>query len=143
MRRRPSLATGRRAVPAQVAELVDALVSGTSGRKIVKVRVLSWAPPAQNILDNQSSRDRWDRTLGQGGALRQAWQGLEGRGTAGIGRPIGRPRRINPRSPRRFREWVQHASILAPTEAARRDCRCAASMGAHIVFSVFVANRNA
>ena len=28
---------------AQVAELVDALVSGTSVRKYVKVRVLSWA----------------------------------------------------------------------------------------------------
>jgi hypothetical protein len=26
-----------------VAELVDALVSGTSGRKVVEVRVLSWA----------------------------------------------------------------------------------------------------
>src|SRR3546814_1967313 len=30
--------------PAQVAELVDALASGASGRKVVKVRVLSWAP---------------------------------------------------------------------------------------------------
>ncbi len=29
---------------AQVAKLVDALVSGTSSRKGVKVRVLSWAP---------------------------------------------------------------------------------------------------
>ncbi len=29
---------------AQVAELVDALVSGISSRKGVKVRVLSWAP---------------------------------------------------------------------------------------------------
>ena len=29
---------------AQVAELVDALASGASGRKVVKVRVLSWAP---------------------------------------------------------------------------------------------------
>ncbi len=29
---------------AQVAESVDALVSGTSSRKGVKVRVLSWAP---------------------------------------------------------------------------------------------------
>jgi hypothetical protein len=29
---------------AQVAELVDALASGASGRKAVKVRVLSWAP---------------------------------------------------------------------------------------------------
>jgi hypothetical protein len=30
---------------AQVAELVDALASGASGCKVVKVRVLSWAPP--------------------------------------------------------------------------------------------------
>ena len=29
---------------AQLAELVDALVSGTSVRKYVKVRVFSWAP---------------------------------------------------------------------------------------------------
>ena len=29
---------------AQVAELVDALASGASDRKVVKVRVLSWAP---------------------------------------------------------------------------------------------------
>ena len=29
---------------AQVAELVDALVSGASGRDTVKVQVLSWAP---------------------------------------------------------------------------------------------------
>src|SRR5215813_7102961 len=31
---------------AQVAELVDALASGASGLTAVKVRVLSWAPPA-------------------------------------------------------------------------------------------------
>jgi hypothetical protein len=30
---------------AQVAELVDALDSGSSGRKLVEVRVFSWAPP--------------------------------------------------------------------------------------------------
>ena len=29
---------------AQVAELVDALASGASGRKAVEVRVFSWAP---------------------------------------------------------------------------------------------------
>jgi hypothetical protein len=29
---------------AQVAELVDAQVSGTCGRKVVEVRVFSWAP---------------------------------------------------------------------------------------------------
>ena len=31
-------------VSAQVVELVDALASGASDRKVVKVRVLSWAP---------------------------------------------------------------------------------------------------
>ena len=31
-------------VGAQVAELVDAQVSGTCGRKAVEVRVFSWAP---------------------------------------------------------------------------------------------------
>jgi hypothetical protein len=31
---------------AQVAELADALASGASGRKVVEVRVLSWAPSA-------------------------------------------------------------------------------------------------
>src|SRR5436309_1941671 len=31
---------------AQVAELVDALDSGSSGRKLVEVRVFSWAPPS-------------------------------------------------------------------------------------------------
>src|SRR5699024_6313025 len=30
--------------PAQVAELVDALASGASDRKVVEVRVFSWAP---------------------------------------------------------------------------------------------------
>src|SRR5665213_1855225 len=34
------------ALPAQVAELVDAQVSGTCGRKLVEVRVFSWAPLA-------------------------------------------------------------------------------------------------
>src|ERR1700761_5545122 len=36
----------RRVRAAQVAELVDALVSGTSGRKALEVRVFSWAPVA-------------------------------------------------------------------------------------------------
>ncbi len=31
------------AANAQMAELVDALVSGTSGRKVVQVRLLFWA----------------------------------------------------------------------------------------------------
>jgi hypothetical protein len=33
-----------RPIAAQVAELVDAQVSGTCGRKVVEVRVFSWAP---------------------------------------------------------------------------------------------------
>src|SRR3954468_12081586 len=37
-------APGDRTACAQVAELVDALASGASGRKVVEVRVLSWAP---------------------------------------------------------------------------------------------------
>src|SRR3546814_12863108 len=38
--------------PAQVAELVDALASGASGRKVVEVRVFSWAPsPLRNRED--------------------------------------------------------------------------------------------
>ena len=36
--------TNHKALPAQVAELVDAQVSGTCGRKLVEVRVFSWAP---------------------------------------------------------------------------------------------------
>ncbi len=35
---------------AQVAELVDALASGASGCKVVKVRVLSWAPFASQMV---------------------------------------------------------------------------------------------
>ena len=38
-----SLFSKRNVFFAQVAELVDALVSGTSNRKVVQVRVLSWA----------------------------------------------------------------------------------------------------
>ena len=34
-------------INAQVAELVDAQVSGTCGRKVVEVRVFSWAPVEQ------------------------------------------------------------------------------------------------
>ena len=34
----------RSPLSAQVVELVDALASGASDRKVVKVRVLSWAP---------------------------------------------------------------------------------------------------
>ena len=39
---------GERYCSAQVAELVDALVSGISDRKIVEVRVFSWAPNSKN-----------------------------------------------------------------------------------------------
>ena len=38
---------------AQVAELVDALASGASNRKVVEVQVLSWAPLHQNASKNQ------------------------------------------------------------------------------------------
>jgi hypothetical protein len=38
---------------AQVAELVDALASGASGCKVVKVRVLSWAPSTSKNLSLQ------------------------------------------------------------------------------------------
>ena len=34
---------------AQVAELVDALASGASGRKVVEVRVFSWAPSEAGV----------------------------------------------------------------------------------------------
>ena len=41
-----------REVDAQVAELVDALASGASGRKVVEVRVFSWAPSSiDSILE--------------------------------------------------------------------------------------------
>jgi hypothetical protein len=43
---------------ALVAELVDALASGASDRKVVKVRVLSWAP-------NPKERGRVDTDLGR------------------------------------------------------------------------------
>ena len=36
--------------PAQVAELVDALASGASDRKVVEVQVLSWAPISKRTL---------------------------------------------------------------------------------------------
>jgi hypothetical protein len=38
---------------AQVAELVDALASGASGRKVVEVRVFSWAPWGADTLTDQ------------------------------------------------------------------------------------------
>ena len=37
---------------AQVAELVDALASGASGRKVVEVRVFSWAPIRGTIAES-------------------------------------------------------------------------------------------
>lgn len=39
-----------RSLQAQMAELVDALVSGTSGRKVVQVRFLFWAQIHQKNL---------------------------------------------------------------------------------------------
>ena len=41
---RDPVAKTARCIRAQVAELVDALASGASGRKVVEVRVFSWAP---------------------------------------------------------------------------------------------------
>ena len=43
----PSFTLTTRKDFAQVAELVDALASGASGRKVVEVRVFSWAPTQQ------------------------------------------------------------------------------------------------
>jgi hypothetical protein len=42
---------------AQVAELADALASGASGRKVVEVRVLSWAPfiPSSRLVPSHRS----------------------------------------------------------------------------------------
>ena len=42
---------------AQVAELVDAQVSGTCGRKVVKVRVFSWAPASNGQYAIHAERD--------------------------------------------------------------------------------------
>ena len=51
-------------VGAQVAELVDAQVSGTCGRKVVEVRVFSWAPtyPLSAVLALRGipQRERYD-----------------------------------------------------------------------------------
>jgi hypothetical protein len=43
---------------AQVAELADALASGASGRKVVEVRVLSWAPYIPTQRDSRVLRGR-------------------------------------------------------------------------------------
>src|SRR5580658_1811319 len=45
---------------AQVAELVDAQVSGTCGRKVVEVRVFSWAPEQLPVVSH-----RWSIISGQ------------------------------------------------------------------------------
>ena len=42
---------------AQVAKLVDALVSGTNDRKVLQVRVLSWAPIQSS---NYQFPDSWN-----------------------------------------------------------------------------------
>ena len=54
LRGRLSTALPERA--AQVAELVDAQVSGTCGRKVVEVRVFSWAPASQMSSTRNSCR---------------------------------------------------------------------------------------
>ena len=43
-------------VNAQVAELVDALVSGASGFAVVQVRVLFWAPTLSFCADGEIGR---------------------------------------------------------------------------------------
>ena len=48
--------TNHKALPAQVAELVDAQVSGTCGRKVVEVRVFSWAPPVYDRIHDSGAR---------------------------------------------------------------------------------------
>ena len=53
---RPTDEPGRTLFPgAQVAELVDAQVSGTCGRKVVEVRVFSWAPSSRVIFSGEPS----------------------------------------------------------------------------------------
>src|SRR5262249_19191973 len=52
---------------AQVAELVDALVSGTSAFTGVEVRVLSWAPPSRNVTKNQYLNLGGKENIFQGG----------------------------------------------------------------------------
>jgi hypothetical protein len=44
-------------VGAQVAELVDAQVSGTCGRKVVEVRVFSWAPNIPTATQHKGDTD--------------------------------------------------------------------------------------
>ena len=44
-------------VGAQVAELVDAQVSGTCGRKVVEVRVFSWAPNIPTATQHKGDPD--------------------------------------------------------------------------------------
>src|SRR5437764_15225544 len=51
--------TRRARTYAQVAELVDAQVSGTCGRKVVEVRVFSWAPKH----DQRSGLSGWQRAV--------------------------------------------------------------------------------
>ena len=53
-----------------MAELVDALVSGTSERKFVEVRVLFWAPSIQRVAVESS------RSEGIGDGTLQNWSRL-------------------------------------------------------------------
>ena len=51
-----------REVDAQVAELVDALASGASGRKVVEVRVFSWAPSSiDSISEPNNTQNIWSK----------------------------------------------------------------------------------
>jgi ribonuclease D len=53
-------------VGAQVAELVDAQVSGTCGRKVVEVRVFSWAPIIPTATQHRGDPDVMTIDLHQG-----------------------------------------------------------------------------
>ena len=50
-------------IRAQVAELVDALASGASGRKVVEVRVFSWAPLLTTIPTSTAEGQAFHRKV--------------------------------------------------------------------------------
>ena len=49
---------------AQVAELADALDSGSSDRKVVEVRILSWAPTTYGLLARANATNPLQPTAG-------------------------------------------------------------------------------
>ena len=65
---------------AQVAELVDAQVSGTCGREAVEVRVFSWAPrarPASGCAARQATCLSTTTRMPRGGAALSPWRGRD------------------------------------------------------------------